>query len=519
MSGTLAILLRTALRRDRVLATVWIWILLVTCYASAAATPGIYHTAADRVASAQAINDNPALVALYGPILDVRSVGELSMTKMTALYAVFVALLFVVIFRRQTRLDEERGGLELLGGTVAGRHMPTLAAILEGCLLASIVGVGAAAVNLAGKLPLQGSLIFGLAWAGTGLVAVGIAAVAAQCSASARTCGGIAVGTVIALYALRAFGDTGWIGLSWMSPFGWNTQLRAWSSPRWWVLLLYPVSTLVLVTIARRFERRRDLGSGVIPPAPGAARGPTWLRSCLSLAWRAQRFSIVSWTISVAIGGLVVGAIAPGVGKLLKGSGVAEMMRRLGGPGVIENTLLAAEIGILALAISGFAIGVVTHAAEDERLGIAEEVRATPVRRTAPWAATTLILASGSLWLLLVTGVAAALGSGKSLPPMIGATLVQAPAIAVTAALTLLIWGLFGRYAPGGWAVLGTFVILGMVGELLKLPAWVIGLSPYTHVPKLPASSMSWTSTWVLTAIAAAIGAAAWLAYRERDAG
>lgn len=519
MSGTLAILTRTALRRDRVLAAVWIWVLLLTCYASAAATPGIYHSVADRVSAAQAINDNPTLVALYGPILDIRSVGELSMTKMTALYAVFVALLFVVLFRRQTRLDEERGALELLGGTVAGRHTPSLAAILEGSLLAAVVGVGAAVVDIAGKMPVAGSVLFGLAWCGTGLVAVGIAAIAAQCSASARTCGGIAVGTVVVLYALRAFGDTGWVGLSWMSPFGWNTQLRAWSSPRWWVLLLYPLAAAALLLVARQLEHRRDLGGGVLPSAPGLEHGPAWLRSCVSLAWRAQRFSLASWTIAVAVGGLVVGAIAPGVGKLLKGSGMAEMMRRLGGAGVIENTLLAAEIGILALAISGFAIGVVTHASEDERLGVAEEVRAAPVHRTAPWIATALVLILGSLWLLVVTGVAAAVGAGRDWGPMIGATLVQAPAVAVTGALTLLIWGVVGRYAGYGWAVLGVFVVLGMVGEVLKLPTWVIGLSPYTHVPKLPAETMSWTSTWVLTAIAALIGAAAWWAYRQRDAG
>ena len=518
MSGTLAILTRTALRRDRILATVWIWVLLVTCYASAAATPGIYHSTHDRISAAQAINANPALVALYGPILDVRSVGEISMTKMTALYAVFVALLFVVVFRRQTRLDEERGALELLGGTVAGRHTPTLAAILEGCLLATAVGIGAAVVDIAGKMPVAGSLVFGLAWGGTGLVAVGIAAAAAQCSASARTCGGIAVGTVVALYALRAFGDTGWIGLSWMSPFGWNTQLRAWSSPRWWVLLLYPLTAIALLVLARRLERRRDLGSGVMPPAPGRVDGPVWLRSCISLAWRAQRFSLVSWTIAVAVGGFVIGAVAPGVGKLLKGSGMAEMMRRLGGPGVIENTLLAAEFGILALAVSGFAIGVVTHAADDERSGLSEEVRATPVRRTAPWGATAVLLTLGSLWLLVVPGITAAIGAGRSWGPMIGASLVQAPAIAVTSALVLLIWSVVGHYAPFGWAVLGAFVIAGMVGELLKLPAWMIELSPYTHVPKLPAEPMTWTSSWVMAGIACAVGAVAWFAYRERDA-
>lgn len=519
MTSPLAVLTRTALRRDRVIASVWIFILLVTCYASAAATPGIYHSAQARIAAAQAINSNAAVVALYGPILDVSSVGEVSMTKMTALYAVFVALMFVVLFRRHTRLDEERGALEFVGGTVAGRRTPTTAAILEGGVLALVVGLGAALVDIVGGLPVAGSVVFGLAWLGTSLVGLGIAAVAMQLSSSARSCGGIAIGTLMALYALRAFGDTGWIGMSWMSPFGWNTQLRAWSSPRWWVLLLYPLAAGLLLSIAWVLESRRDLDSGVIPQRAGRPAASRWLASVPALAWRVQRFGLASWTIAVAIGGLVIGAIAPGVGKLLNGSGAEEMMRRLGGPGAIENTLLAAEFGILALAVSGYAIGVVTHAAEDERTGLAEEVRATPVRRTALWISAALMSMLGSLWLLVVTASTAALGAGRPWDRMVGATLVQTPALAITGALALLLWSLAGRYAAGGWGVLGLFVILGMVGELLKLPSWAIGISPYTHVPKLPAESMSWTSTWVMLGIAAAIGVAGWTRYRSRDLG
>lgn len=321
------------------------------------------------------------------------------------------------------------------------------------------------------------------------------------------------------LYALRAFGDTGWIGLSWMSPFGWNTQVRAWSSRRWWVLLLYPLLTVALLVLARALEVRRDIGGGVLPSRPGRAAAQSWLRSTPTLAWRVQRFGLASWTLAMALGGLVVGAIAPGVGKLLNGSGAEEMMRRLGGPGAIENTLLAAEFGILALAVSGYAIGVVTHAADDERTGIAEEVRATPVPRTALWGSAAVALSVGTVWLLVVAGTTAALGAGESWSRMLGATLVQAPAVAVTAGFALVAWSIASRYAAAGWAVLAAFVVLGMVGELLKLPRWVIGLSPYTHVPKLPAEAMTWTSTWVLLVIAAGIAMAAWLIYRERDAG
>ena len=161
----------TRLRRDRVLVGVWTLVLVGVCYASAAATQSLYPTVSDRVAAAESINASPSVVALYGPILDVRSAGELAMTKMTVLYAVFVALLLLVVVRRHTRTEEESGQAELLGGTAIGRDAPLAAAVLLGVAISVGVGLLAALANIAGGLPVAGSLAFGASWAGIGLVA------------------------------------------------------------------------------------------------------------------------------------------------------------------------------------------------------------------------------------------------------------------------------------------------------------------------------------------------------------
>jgi ABC-2 type transport system permease protein len=57
------------------------------------------------------------------------------------------------------------------------------------------------------------------------------------------------------------------------------------------------------------------------------------------------------------------------------------------------------------------------------------------------------------------------------------------------------------------------------VAELLKLPGWVAGLSPYSHVPKVPADPFSVGPLLALTAAAAVVLATAWWRYRERDIG
>lgn len=513
------ILARSILRTDRVLVGVWIGLLWVMCLASAASTGSIYHSVAERVHAAEALNASPAIVALYGPILDPTSVGELAATKLTVTYAVFVALLFLVLVRRHTRTDEERGLAELIGSAPVGRDAPYAAAVAVSSVLAVVLGLGAALTMVAGGLPAGSSLVFGTMWAGTGLVGIGVTAIAVQLAASTRTCGAIAIGALLAFFLVRAIGDTRWHPLSWASPLGWNTQVRAWSHPRLWVLLLYPALTAVLLVAAAALRSRRDLGAGLVPDRPGPAAGPRWLASPLALAWRVHRTSVAVWTVVALVLGIVLGSIAPGVTKLLSSSTAADLIRRLGGAGKIEDSLLAAEFQIVALILTAFAIGVCTKASEDERAGLAEEVRATRISRTSLWIATAAVSVVGSIWLLGAAGVGAAVGSGRPFGSTVVALLAHGPAVAVTAGATLAILGARGRWTSYGWAVFGAFVVLGMAGELLKLPRWVIGISPYTHVPLMPSAGFAYGPEFALAAVAAALLGAGWFAYSRRDIG
>ncbi len=185
---------RCALRRDRLLVGVWVALLVLVVFASGGGhRQRSTRPPPDRVRAAEAINDNPAVVALYGPILDVRSAGELAMTKLTVLYAVVLALMLVVVVRRHTRGEEESGHAELLGGTAIGRDALLTAARARGRRCSRVVvGVLVALADVAAGLPVTGSLGFGATWVGTGLVAIALTAVAASSSASSRTCFGLA---------------------------------------------------------------------------------------------------------------------------------------------------------------------------------------------------------------------------------------------------------------------------------------------------------------------------------------
>lgn len=523
--GTVA-LVGQALRRDRVLASVWALVLVGVSYASAAATSSLYPTAQDQVAAARAFNATPAVVALYGPILDVNSLGELAMTKMTVLYAVFVAALFVVLVRRHTRTEEETGRTELLAGTAVGRRAPLAAALLESGVVATAIGVLAALGNTLGGLPIAGSLAFGASWCGIGLVAAATSAVACQLSASARTCGAIAAGAVGFAFVLRAVGDTTVSWLSWLSPFGWSTQLRAYSDPRWWVLVLYGTAALLLGVCAAALEGRRDLGSGLISARGGPADAAAGLTGPVSIALRLHATTVLVWSLATATMGLVLGAIVPNVTDLLDSTSARDLITRLGGEGAIERSLLAAELSIVAVVITGFGIAAITHAAADESSGRTDLVLSTVSSRARSFVAALLIALGGTGWLLLVTGIAVSLGYGlvggdlvAALADVVPAALAQVPAAWVVVALAAVAFGTRAAWTPFAWVLLTGFVTLGQVGELLELPAWTIGVSPYSHTPLMPAEGFDPVTELVLLALTAGLLGVAWWRYRSRDLG
>ena len=518
LHGT-GLLLRFALRRDRVLVSAWVLVLVATVAASAAATGPLYDTEADRVAAAEALNASPAVVALYGPILDTSSLGELSMTKMTVLYAVFVAFMSVVLVRRHTRVEEETGRAELVGATAVGADSPTAAAVLEAVLASVALGILAALADIACGLPVLGSLLFGASWTGIGLVGAGVALLAAQLSSSSRSVGFIASAAIGALYLLRVIGDvTSATWLSWVTPFGWGTQLSAWSEPRAWLLLGYPALTGVLTVVALRLRRRRDLGAGLFPDRPGPAVGSPRLRDAVALVVRQQGTALVGWTVGIAVIGTLMGSIVPSIGDLLDTDRTRPIVEAMGGVGGLQDALVFAIASVVAVVITCYGIGTVTRAAGDEHDGRTETVLATATSRRLLLLAVGGAAVLGSTWLLAVAGVATAIGRGDGLGAL-GASLVQAPAVWLVLALALLLLSVRSRWAVAGWAVLALFVTVGQVGPGLDLPGWVLGLSPFHHVPRYPSEAFAWRPEVVMTVLTALVLGVAWTRYRSRDIG
>jgi len=522
-------LLRLALRRDRVVATVWILLFVAMAAGSASASASIYPTLESRVRAASAVNDTPATLALYGRVFDPTSLGAVSLIKLGALGAAMVALVSIFMVVRHTRAEEEAGRLELIGATVVGRYAALSAALLLAVGMSLVLAVLTALSLMGNGLPAAGALAFGLSWAGAGIAFAAVGALTAQVTESARTANGLGAAVLAAAYLLRAAGDATGVDtsswLSWLSPIGWAQQVRPFAGDRWWVLVYLVVFAALVAVGAYALVARRDHGAGLLAQRPGRARATAGLRSPLALALRLHRGGLLGWLVGVALGGLMMGSIASQVGELADTPQARDMIMKLGGERGLTDAFLSAEMAILAVIVSGYGISAAMRLRVEETAGRVEPILATRTGRLR-WAASHVTIAlAGSTLLLLAVGVfagfahGAAVGDLGELGRVLVAALVQLPAVWVLTGITVAVFGLAPGLVMAGWGALVLFMLLGQLGSVLGLPQWMLDLSPFTHSPKLPGGELAVTPLVLLTAIAAVLVAAGLAGFRRRDVG
>ena len=528
LTGTVA-LVRLALRQGRVRLAVWLYASVGLVVTTAVSFARLYPTIAGRREFATGVADNPAFNALYGHLLAPTSIGAMTMWRIGVNGAALTGLLSVLLVVRYTRAEEETGRLELLGSGVVGRRAPLTAALLVALVANLVIGVLLAAGMIGLGTGVPGSAALGLAFVTTGWLFGAVAAVTAQLTETARAANGLAIGVLGFSVVLRGAGDSGgglsW--LSWLSPAAWPEELHSYAGERWWVLGLPLVGTAVLLASAYSLVARRDLGAGLLPVRPGPAQAAPSLRSPLALAWRLQRGVLMGWTVALLLFGAIFGSLAAGIGDLLRSSSqLMDAINRLGGgQRALVDAFIAAVMGILAAGAAAYALQAALRLRTEETDLRAEPLLATAVTRTR-WAWSHTVFAMfGSAVILAAGGLAAGVAHGlrthdaTQVLRLLGAALVQLPAVWVVAGIAVALFGMLPRQVVACWGFLVGFLLLGQLGPVLQLSQWVMDLSPFTHVPRVPGGAFTMTPLIGLAAAAAVLTAAGFAGFRRRDAG
>ena len=521
-SGTL-LMLRLYLRRDRVSLPLWVLLLsvpLASVYVGSILK--VYPTEAARAGFAASIMASPAQRAVYGQVYN-DSLGAVGIWK-AGMFHLLIAVAVILTVIRHTRADEETGRTELVDSTAVGRYASLSAALMLSFGASIATGAIGAAGLLTTDVPAGGSLAFGAALAGSGLVFTAVAAVAAQLSPSARYARGAAFAALGAAFTLRAIGDAGDGKLSWLSPLGWSLQVRPYAGDRWWVLLLHLVTTAALTLVAYRLLAGRDVGAGLIAERAGPGTAGAWLSGVHGQTWRLDRGALLLWTVGVCLFGVVMGSVVHGIGDELGDSTVTrDIVARMGGTSALEEAFIAVEFTMMGMVATAFAISLTLRLHQEEAAQRAETTLAGAVSRTR-WLASHLAAALvGSAAAMLVSGVAAGLiygvaadDLGGKLAIVVGSAAVQLPAIWLLAAVTLAFFGLAPRFTPVAWGALVGFVALYLTGSLARFPQWLLDLQPFAHIPRVGPDFTAVPVLWLLAIDAALIVVGA-LTFRRRD--
>jgi len=527
LAGT-APLVRLALRRDRILFPTWVagFALMVTF--SAQATMELYPTQISRAQAVAALNDAPALVAFYGRIYGA-SLGALSLIKMGGIGAALLAVLAFMLVIRHSRAEEEAGRLELVGATVVGRHASLTAAVSVGVGASVAIGGLSALGLIAVGLPARGAVAFGLAWAATGCAFTAVGAFSAQLTAGRRAAVGIAASALGLAYMLRAIGDTtgydaaGW--LSWLSPIGWSQQVRPFAHERWPVLLLLVTFSIVVAVGAYVLSDRRDLGAGLLADRPGPATAGESLSSPMGLAWRLHRGTLLAWAAAFLLVGGTVGGITSDVGGIIDSPQARDFITKLGGTKVLTDAYLALELGMLGSVASVFGMQAAMRMRSEETAWRADLALSTATGRTR-WLGSHVVTAVlGTVGLLALGGLAsgvayaAQLGDASAIGEVLLGAAVQIPATCVMVGVVVAAFGLVPRLTTATWGLLVAFMLLGEFGPLFELPQWLMDLSPFGHVPRIPGNELEVVSLLGLALVAVGLIGAGLTAFRRRDLG
>jgi len=512
-------LLRLALRRDRVRLSVWIAVLTLMMIYAPNAIKLAYPEEAQRQARVDLLK-TPAGMILGGPMFggNETDLGAMMANELMLTVIVAASILAILTVIRHTRAQEESGAAELVQSSVVGRYARTYAALILIGGVNAVLAVTMTAAMSATGFAIVDTAAMCLGITGVAVVFGAVAAVTAQLWRQARTATGAAMAALALAALVRGIGDVidnSGSALSWFSPIAWAQQMRAFVDVRWWPFAMLVALAIALMVLAAWLESRRQYDDGNIPSS-GERPNARLITDVFSLHLTLQRGQTIGWTVGLFLGGLAFGSMTKSLLDAAKNNPLlARVLAAQGNDGVYTTMTQ-----FLAAAATAYVVGAVLRVYSDEESGLGEAVLAGAVSRWR-WLLTAVASALvGSTVLMFFAGLGNGLGAGITLgdPQIIArltlAGLAYVPAMAVVAGVAALAVAL--RRSWIGWLAV-TFVVISLyLGALLRLPRWLIDLSPVGRTTG-PAN-YSVIALTVMAVIAAALTLVAGWIYRSRDA-
>ena len=532
MSRLLALLGQRA-RRDWLQVLLWAAGTALLAYASFVGVSDAYGTEQDRTSLLAAALANPVILLFRG-LPSGAGEGAFMVFLIFPWLAMLAAFMSTFLAVRHTRGDEEAGRAELVAASPAGRAMPFAATALHGVLANALLAALTAAAFLAVGLDVEGALLAGVATGAVGVTFLGVGLFTAQLMRTSRGANSIAVWAIVVTFVISGIGNavgtpsddltrmkSSW--LTWLSPFGWGENTRAFDENLWWPALLCLGAGLLLIVASAVMVSARDLGGSFVAERLGRATASPALSTPGGLVWRLTRGAVVGW----AVGGLLTGMLSTSLATIVQEVGasnpaVEAILRQISGEGSVEQGTITTFFTMLGVLAACCAVQIVCRARQEEAHGTAEPLLAAPVGRVR-WLAGYLLVALLGIVLVVaaaIGGAALGLASQDGDPALMRTVLVTGAGQVAAASVFLVVTALAFVLVPRATIPLGrSLVLLGMMlglfGPLFQFPEWLVHLSPIAVTPFVDGDDIDLRGLWWLV-LATAVGAAASLALMRR---
>jgi polyether ionophore transport system permease protein len=505
----------------------WGLVFGATIAASASAYAGLFPTAASRARMALSFEGNTAWAALFGPLRRLDTVAGYTVYKSGMTVIILGAIWGLLVATRVLRGEEDAGRWELFlsGQTTRGRAAVQAAIGLGVGFVALWVptAVLTVATGLSPKvnIGIGASVFFVTSLLAAAAMFMGVGMFVGQLAATRRDANLLGAGVLAASYLIRmaADSDASLAWLRWLSPLGWIEELRPLTGSR--PIAFIPIVALmaVLVVVAVRVARQRDLGASALASRDTAKPRTLLLGGQAGLTVRLTRPVIAGWIFALFVSGLVFGLVAQAAGTAVRGArGLEEAIERLGGTTSGAASYLGFVFVIAAGLVAIAVAGQITAARNEEAAGHLDNLLVRPVARWR-WLVVRLTVALGLVVVASVlAGFAAWLGAVSQHADVGLGDLLEAGLNVVPPAVFVLgIGGLaFGLWPRGAIGVVYGLVVWSFVVETIAAAFdsnhWLRDTSPFLHIAPVPAADPNWTAAAWLVAlglIAAALGVAA----------
>jgi ABC-2 type transport system permease protein len=220
---------------------------------------------------------------------------------------------------------------------------------------------------------------------------------------------------------------------------------------------------------------------------------------------------VLGWAIGVGLISFFYGIVADQAESMIQENpDLADFFAQLGGAS-ITDAFLSTSVLILALIATGFTISSVLRLRSEELAGRTDALLATPVTRRRLALGHLAVAVVGTVVIMVVAGLSIGLGfalvsgDASQIARMLAAAVVMVPAMLLVAGVCFALYALTPRGSLAIWGFYAWVMVAGMLATVLRLPDWTLDLSPFQHVPALPAASMSWLPVVALLCVAAGL--------------